>query len=152
MKNSAVQFAFGFLAIILFAGAEEMLPHFLGVGFPLLLAAVQFFAVRCTPVAMAILALAAGGAEDALSSLPTMTSVSYFLIVAVFTRWSGLPRAAAVLTYPCYQLWLLAWVSALGGGIFGRLLVSVPIGLATAAATWTALSWLAERASIDEIE
>ena len=49
-----------------------------------------------------------------LLSLPVMTSASYFLAVAALIRWSGFPRAAIVLTYPAYQLWLAAWTGGLG--------------------------------------
>ena len=76
------------------AGAEVLLPKVLGVGFPVLMTAVQFFAVRRPAVSVAMFAIAAGAMEDALSALPPVTSVSYFLGLAALVRWSGMPRAS----------------------------------------------------------
>ena len=152
MKNSLVHFLLGLITVIVFGAAEELAPKVLGVGFPFLLAAVQYAAVTRPVPAFVIFSLTAGAFEDALSSLPPMTSVSFFLATAALVRWTDLPRSAILLTFPLYQLWLALWLSGLGGGVFARILLSVPFGLA-AALVVTAILTLAERkAAIDELE
>ena len=141
---------FSLLTLVIGGALETVFPKPLGVGIPVLLVAAQFMASRQTTMSMALFAIAAGAVEDALSSLPVMTSASYFLVVAMLTRWSGLPRGTTVLTYPLYQLWLRIWVSGLQGNIFHRILVAVPIGLATAFAVSAALTWLSGKVAIDE--
>ena len=74
---------FAVLALVLGAGCEELLPKFFGVGFPVLLMVVVFLSVRFGLLLAVMLAIAAGATEDALSALTPMTSVSFFLIVAV---------------------------------------------------------------------
>lgn len=151
MKDNLLQLLFWLLVLVVGAGCEELLPKFLGVGFPILLIAVQLAASGRLPVSLAlVVAVAAGALEDALSSLPVMTTVSYLVIVVAFVRGFGFPRAAVALTYPCYQLWLSMWVGTLGGGVFGRLLLSLPIGLATAAVVGFLVFWLGGKAAIDE--
>ena len=138
------------MVLCLGASAEELLPKLLGVGFPVLLASVQVVAVR-RPIAAAMLfAIAAGGAEDALSSLPPMTSVSFFLLAMAFARRTGLPCAAALLTYPAYQVWLSAWTGGVGGGVFGRILMALPVGAATAFAAGWVLRTAERRAALGE--
>ena len=139
------------MTLVLGAGAEELLPKFLGVGFPILLTATQFFATgRGTLAATVIFAIAAGAMEDAISMLPAMTSVSFFLAVAGFARVTGLRGAATALTYPCYQLWLAVWTSGLGGGVFGRILLALPVGLGTAFAVGVTLAWIERRGAVHE--
>ena len=151
MKDNLLQLLFWLLVLVVGAGCEELLPKFLGVGFPILLIAVQLAASGRLPVSLAlVVAVAAGALEDALSSLPVMTTVSYLVIVVAFVRGFGFPRAAVALTYPFYQLWLSIWVGSLGGGVFGRLLLSLPIGLVTAAAVGFLVIWLGGKAAIDE--
>ena len=151
MKDSLLQLVFWFLVLLFGAGLEELLPKFLGVGFPVLLVVVQLAACGRMPLAETlVIAVAAGGVEDALSGLPMMTTVSYHVLVVLFVRGFGFPRAAAALTYPCYQLWLSLWAGDLGGGIFSRLLLSLPVGLLTAAAVGIAVAWLGGKAAVDE--
>ena len=149
MKNGNLHFLFAVLALVVGAAAEELLPKPAGVGFPVLLAAVQVMAVRRAPVEMSLFAIAAGAAEDAVSSLPVMTSASFCLSVAVVTRWAGFPRGMIALSYPLYQLWLRLWGVGLADNVFDRLLVSVPIGLVTALAVAAVLSWAERRVSLD---
>lgn len=149
MKNGNLHFLFAVLALVLGAAAEELLPKPAGVGFPVLLAAVQFMAVRRAPFEMALFAIAAGAAEDAVSSLPVMTSVSFCLSVAVATRWLGFPRGMIALSYPLYQFWLRLWGVGLADNIFDRLLVSVPVGVVTALAVAAVLSCTERRISLD---
>lgn len=151
MKDSLLQLVFWFLVLLFGAGCEELLPKFLGVGFPVLLVAVQLAACgRMAVEQTVVVAVAAGALEDALSGLPPMTTVSYHVLVVLFVRGFGFPRAAAALTYPCYQLWLSLWAGDLGGGIFARLLLSLPIGLLTAAVVGIAVAWLSGKAAVDE--
>jgi hypothetical protein len=151
VASDFVQFTLAVLALVFGAGLEELLPKILGVGFPLLLTASQFFATRRGALAMALFAIAAGAMEDAVSMLPAMTSVSYFLLVAVLSRYLNLPRAVTLLTYPGYQLWLYLWMEDIKGGIYSRLLVSLPVGMASAFAVWAVFSWL-ERAAASDAE
>ena len=150
MKDSLLVLAFWLVALVLGASAEELLPKFLGVGFPVLLALVGAFSVRRDAPAAALFALAAGAVEDALSSLPPMTSASAFLILAVFVRRSGLPQLAAVFAYPCYQAWLEIWTGGLGGGVFGRMLLSLPVGFLTAWTVGFLSETLSRKAAVDE--
>jgi len=151
VNDNLRQFVFGFVLLVLGAGAEEFLPKFLGVGFPVLLTAVQALAAGGGNLPMAlVLAAVAGALEDALSSLPVMASASYFILVALSVRCVGLPRLLALLTYPCYQLWLALWASGSDGGIFGRLLLSVPFGGLTALIVGTAVAWAGEKGAVNE--
>lgn len=151
MRNSLIQLLFWLLVLVIGAGLEELLPKFLGVGVPILLVATQAAGREELPAAAAVaVALAAGAFEDALSSLPMLASASYFLLVVIAVRSFGFSRAAAALTYPGYQLWLSLWMSGLGGGVFGRLLLSVPVGLLTAYAAGGLIDWLGGKAAIYE--
>jgi len=150
VRNSPLRFVFSLLALVIGAAAEECLPKLLSVGFPVLLVEAQLMASRGPLVAAAAFAMAAGALEESISSLPAMTSVSYFLAVAVLARRAELPRAAVVLSYPAYQLWLRLWVSGAGGNVFQRLLVSLPIGVATALAVGAILLWTERKAGINE--
>lgn len=151
MKTSLLQLAFGFLVLVLSAGAEEFLPKPFGVGFPFLLSAVQVLALGTGTWPFAVvIAVCAGALEDGLSALPPMTSVSYFLMCAVLVRRLGFPQAMMVLTYPCYQLWLMVWTSGLGGSVFLRFLLAFPLGFATALVVGVAVGWGRKEAAIDE--
>ena len=150
MTDDFIQLIVAVLALVFGAAFEEMLPKAMGVGFPVLLAMVHFFAFRRGVAATVLFALAAGAVEDALCALPPMTSGSYFLLSAVLVHWSRLPRAAAALTYTGYQVWLAVWLVGLGGGVFVRMLVALPIGLLTAFAVDAAMAWTWRKAAVDE--
>lgn len=150
MANEIAQLTLSLLVLVLGAGIEELAPKFLGVGFPVLLCAVIFFASRRSVSRAVVFAIAAGAVEDAISGLPAMTSVSFFLIVALLARWSGFPRFMAGFAFCGYQMWLWAWVGGLHGGVFARMLVSLPVGAATAAAAGAVLAWAAGKAAVDE--
>lgn len=150
MANSFTVLVVLLLSLVIGAGAETVLPKFLGVGFPVLMCAVQFMAVRRSAAAATLFALAAGAMEDALSSLPPATSASFFLALAAFTRWSGMPVASAILAYPAYRLWLLVWTGGPGGGIFMHVLVAVPMGIVTACVVGLVLGWTEGKAALDE--
>ena len=150
MANDLVVFVLSLAVLVLGAGAETLLPKMLGVGFPVLMTAVQFIAVRRSAVAMVLFAIAAGAMEDALCALPPATSASFFLALAAFVRWSGTPLAATLFTYPAYQAWLFVWTSSPGGGFFGRVLLALPVGIVTALAVGAALGWAERKAAVDE--
>ena len=148
MRNDLLQILFAVLVLVFGTAAEELLPKVVGIGFPVLLVAVQMLTFRFRlPVAVAF-AVAAGALEDAVSGLSPLTSVSYFLLVLTAVRALGLPRLAIVLTYPCYQLWLSVWNGGLNG--FTRILLSFPVGLLTACVVAGLLSWFMRKAAIDE--
>lgn len=150
VKNNVPDLVFAVLVLVLCACAEELLPKFLSVGFPVLFAASHHFAARRPALFTVLFAIAAGAMEDAISSLPAMTSVSSFLLTALFVRWVGFSRVTTALTFACYQVWLSVWQSALGGGVFTRLLVSVPIGLMTALSVEWVLTSLERKAAVNE--
>lgn len=150
MRNSALRLVFGVLLLVLGGAAEDLLPQVCGVGAPVLLVAALFTAQRGTRVEGLVFAVAAGAMEDALSGLPAMASVSYFLASAGLVRLVGLPRLVAALAYPGYLVWLWIWTGSIDGGIFTRLLLSVPVGFATALAVGVLCAAAERRAAIDE--
>ena len=98
MISRAVQFVLAVLVLVSGAAFEEMLPRAFGVGVPVLLAAVLSLSARQVgPFALAF-AVVAGAVEDALSALPPMTSVSYFLAAALLLRRFGSARFVPAVT------------------------------------------------------
>lgn len=150
MGNSILHLVYCVLLLVLGGAAEDLLPRVLGVGFPVLLAAALHVARCGTAFGSAAFAVAAGAFEDALGGLPPAASASYFLAAAWTVRRVGFPRTAAALAYPCYFVWLWAWTGAVGGEVFVRLLASVPVGLATAAAVGFACAAAERGAALDE--
>ena len=150
MKNNAVRLVLTVVTLVLGAAGEELLPKALGVGFPLLLGAVVYFAVRF-PVSTAILvALGAGAAEDAISGLPFFTSVSFFLLVGAAVRLTQLPYLVAPLAFPLYQVWLCLWTLDLSGSVFTRILLSIPLGVLTVAVVAAVLHHVERKAAVNE--
>ena len=139
---------FAVLALVLGAGCEELLPKFFGVGFPVLLMVVVFLSVRFGLLLAVMLAIAAGATEDALSALTPMTSVSFFLIVAVLVHRFGLPQLTAALVFPCYQLWMSVWMGGLN--VFTRILMAIPLGVLTALVVSAVLAQAIGKAAIHE--
>lgn len=150
VKNSALSLMLAVQVLVLAAAAEELLPKFFGAGIPFLLVSVLFLSMRRTGGVLTLFAIAAGSIEDSISSLPIMTSVSFFLAVAGIVRWCRLSLGAAALIYPLYQVWLGLWVSGLDGNIFHRVLVAVPIGFLTALAAGSVLFWIERKTSVGE--
>ena len=139
------------MTLVLGAAAEELFPKVLGVGFPVLLAAVPFFATK-TPIALPIVyALGSGAAEDALSSLPPLASASFFLLLAALVRWTPFRTLIFVFAYPVYQLWLSLWCAHVQGGIFGRVVMAFPLGVATCLAVFGLLSLVEDKAAAHEV-
>ena len=60
MTNEVVVLVSSVIVLVFGAGAEVLLPKVLGAGFPVLMTAVQFFAVRRPAVSAAMFAIAAG--------------------------------------------------------------------------------------------
>ena len=138
------------LVLVIGAALEELLPKTLGVGFPFLLTAVQFAAPRRSLLAVMLLAIAAGATEESISSLEPMMCVSYFVLAALVVRRLGLPLVATAITYPGFQVWLSVWTVGVGGGIFNRVLLALPIGLMTACAVGAIVDWVGRKAALDE--
>ena len=148
--SRTVQFVLSALILVSGAALEEMLPKIFGVGVPVLLASVLFLSVRQTGPSALAFAVVAGAVEDALSALPPMTSVSWFLGAALLLRRFGSAGFVPAVAYAGYQVWLSVWVSSIGGDVFKRVLLACPVAFATAFvadATWT---WLYGKAAADE--
>ena len=145
-----VQFVLAVLVLVSGAALEEMLPRIFGVGVPVLLAAVLFLSVRRVGPSALAFAVVAGAVEDALSALPPMTSVSYFLAAALLLRRFGSAWFVPAVAYAGYQVWLSVWVVRIGGDVFKRVLLACPIGLATAFVVGAAGAWLYGKAAADE--
>ena len=148
-KAEWVEFAIAAGALALGAAAEEMLPKFSGVGFPLLMMACVYFATRRGIWPMFMFAAAAGAAEDSLCGLPFATSIAFFAMAAAFVRTMDSEWVAFAL-FPLYQLWVRMWCEGLHGGVFSRFLVSIPVGVVTAFAVRQILGWLDRKGAVDE--
>ena len=150
MKKDLSQIVFALMVLVFGGALEELLPKFVGVGFPFLLMSAVFLAPRRGVVPAVLFAIAAGGCEDALSSLPFAASVSFFTLAALAARTVRFSFVVMSVAFPLYETWLWLWRGALDGGVFGRFAAAVPLGLATAAATALALFWLERAAAIQE--
>ena len=149
MKSDIVQIVLALLVLVIGGSVEELLPKLGGVGFPVLMSATVFMASRRRVLQAICFAIAAGAVEESLAGLPPVTGVSFFLVVAALARWSEFPHGALVMAYPLYQGWLRLWAEAEYGSVFYRVLLAVPIGMATAFATWAVLVWAERRAAVD---
>lgn len=150
MISDIIQFMTAVLALVLGAAAEEVLPKALGVGFPVLLAAVPFMATRLPRLEGLAFAVAAGAMEEAISALPPMSGASFFLAVAILSHRLGASATLSAVSYPIFQVWLSVWLVGIGGGVFGRLLLAFPIGFLTAFAVGGVLGWFFRKAAVDE--
>ncbi len=149
MKTEVVQFVFAALVLVFGGAAEELLPKVLGVGFPVLLSATLLVSARASAPAALLFALAAGALEDALCGLPAATGIGFFTLAALACRAPVLQLPALGLGYPLFQAWLWLWMPALNGSVFNRILLSLPLGALTAAATGLVLAWLGRKAVLD---
>lgn len=150
MKRDVSRFALALFAIVAAGAVEELCPKPAGVGVPALLSLSCAMALRRPPLEGAMFALAAGFAEDALSALPFATSALFFLLSAALLRWRKLPIVCAIPAHCAYQIWLWTWYGGrLGGGVFARVSVALPVGAATLAAAWVLLLWLDGKAAVD---
>ncbi len=147
MKRSIVQFAFVVVALVVGGALEDMLPHFGGVGVPVLLGAAVFFAVTVGAPAWVLAALAAGALEEALSAQPAATAIVFFAALALAARFLREPLVWALVAYPAYQVWLALVSDA--SGAFGRFLLSIPVGAFAVSLTFVVLSGLWRKAGAD---
>ena len=150
MIGRVVQFVLYALVLVSGAAFEELLPRVFGVGVPVLLMSALVLSVRRTGPSAFAFAVVAGAVEDILSALPPMTSVSYFLAVALLLRRLGSAWFVPAAAYAGYQVWLSIWVTSIGGDVFKRVLLACPVGLVTAFAVGVALAWLYRKAAADE--
>ena len=150
MKSDLAQLAFALLVLAFGGALEELLPHFVGVGFPILMMSAIFVAPRRGIMPAVLFAIAAGGCEDSLSGLPAAASVCFFALVALVSRTPKIAYAVMAFAHPLYEAWLWLWRGAADGGVFARMAVAVPVGLVTAPLVAAALFWLEGRASIHE--
>ena len=150
MKSDFSRILFAVFSIVLATAAEELLPKPFGVGFPVLLACALYFAMS-RPVAPAVAyALAAGAAEDAISSLPFATGSGFFAIAALaVSLLRPAPVASFLLVPPMFQLWLWIWEPSIGSGVFSRVLASVPVGAIACAATCFLMRTMERGAALD---
>lgn len=150
MIGRVVQFVLAVLVLVSGAALEELLPRVFGVGVPVLLMAVLFLSIRQAGPSALAFAVVAGAVEDALSSLPPMTSVSWFIAAALLLRRFGSAWFVPALAYAGYQVWLSIWVASIGGDVFKRVLLACPVGLATGFVFDVVLAWVFRKAAADE--
>ena len=151
MIGRIVQFVLYVLVLVPGAAFEELLPRVFGVGVPVLLMSVLSLSVRQAGPSVLAFAVVAGAVEDALSALPPMTSVSYFLVLALLLRRLGSAWFVPALAYAGYQVWLSVWVTSIGADVFKRVLLACPVGLVTAFAVEVTLVWLCRKAADERI-
>ena len=123
MKDEVVQFVFILVAIVIAAAAEELLPSFFGIGFPVLLSVVMIIASRVNVLPGVMSAVAAGAFEDALSSL------------AVF---------------PAYAVWTSMCKAGPIGDALVSLMLSLPLGAVAFVIVLLVLTWAGGKAGFDE--
>ena len=150
MKKDLSQIVFALMVLVFGGALEELLPKFVGVGFPVLLMSALFIAPRRRAVPSVLFAIAAGGCEDALSALPFAASVCFFAVAALVARTPRLSFIAMAFAHPLFEAWLWLWRGAADVGVFSRITVAAPLGLVTAPLVAAALGWLERRAAIDE--
>ena len=150
MKNELAYCLLSLLTLVFAAAGETLLPKYLGVGFPLLLSAAAVTAGRDPAPRAVVFSAAAGAFEDAISSLPAVTSVVYFIIMAMMMRRFSLSRWSVIPFYVFYQAWLAAWVHCLDGGLCNRMVLSVPVAALTLLAVWPVMAWSHGKAVPDE--
>ena len=132
MKNKISRFVLSALVLVLGAALEDMLPHFLSVGFPILMTAVVILSLRASFPAVVLFALCAAAFEDSLSMLPILTSAGFFLGMAALARFTRLGVAVLLVSCPIYQLWLTFWVPSIDVPVILRMFAALPMGIVTA--------------------
>lgn len=151
MKKDIVHLVYALTAIVACSAVEELLPQMFAVGWPVLLSAAAYCSVRRPPIEGFLFAVAAGAAEDSLSSLPVATSLSFFVGMFALLRGLKLPLVFALPAYCFYQLWLWIWLgSALDGSVMLRFMSAIPVGAVALVAVAYALEWLDGKAAMDE--
>ena len=152
MLNKRIQLAIAVLVLVFAAAGEELLPPVFGVGVPLLLAGTVATARRRPVTTAVFFAVAAGAFEDAISSLPPLTSVGFFLFAALAAGSRLTPATALFAAYPLYQLWLCVWIADTGSAASVRRNTPPPVGAATFVAVGALLFLVDRKAGVDERE
>ena len=151
MKKDFVHLVYMLIVLVVAGAMEELVPKIFNVGLPVLLSAAAYSALRRTPVEALLFALAAGGMEDSLSSLPFATSIGFFVAQFALLRLFKLPLAAAIPFFALYQFWVWMWLgSRHSGGLWLRILSSIPVGALTLALVCLAMRWLDGKAAMNE--
>lgn len=150
MKDEVVQFVFILVAIVIAAAAEELLPSFFGIGFPVLLSVVMLIASRVNVLPGVMSAVAAGAFEDALSSLPPMSSICFFTIAALVSRKAYFPRPFLLAVFPAYAVWTSMCKAGPIGDALVSLMLSLPLGAVAFVIVLLVLTWAGGKAGFDE--
>lgn len=150
VSNKRIQLIIAIMTVVVATALEELVPPFFFVGMPFLLASVMIVAPKRSAIAVVFFAVAAGSCEDAVSSLPPLTSVGFFLAAAFAVRNVPTPKVLSYIAYPLYQLYLAVWIADLNGGVFVRTFSAFFAGALAVALTTPALSWLDRKAGVDE--
>lgn len=151
MKADIVQLVFALIVLVVGAAAEELLPKFWGVGFPVLLTATLFAAVRRRrPMPGLFFSFAAGAMEDSLAGLPPPTSLVFFFLFALLARTRRYNWPSLGVAYVLYQIWLWIWVPNGVSGLWGRLFAATLLSLASALVVIPVLKILERSAALDE--
>ena len=129
MKNDLARFVLSALTLVIGAALEDMLPHFLSVGFPILITAVAVVALRADFPALIVFTIAAAAFEDGLSGLPVMTSAWFLLGVAALVRYTRWGITVLLVTCPLYQLWITIWAPSIAVPVLVRMFAALPMGL-----------------------
>jgi len=152
VANKGIEFALGLLVLVVGGALEELLFKPCGVGFPILVGFTLVVALRRSAPVAFLFAIAAGAVEDALSSLPPMTGVSFCTLAVLAVRTLQPPLSVLTLAGVAYQLWLFVWVTNLQGSVFLRFLVALPVGALTLYAVWGAVFALERATGVNEQE
>ena len=150
MKEEIVQFLFLVFSVVLAAALEELLPSCCGAGLPLTLAVVMSVAPRLNVLPGVMSAIGAGAFEDALSALPPLTSVSFFMIAALLSRKEYFPRTSLVVLFPAYALWTGMCAAGPFGDVFLRVAVSLPLGALAFLLVNPMLNFIGGKAGLDD--
>ena len=152
VKSKALKSVYALLLLVAACAAEELLPDFLRVGFPVLLSLALVYARKRTLAATILFAVAAGAMEESISALPVFTSAGYFLLASLLTRFIALDLLSALLTFPFYQLYLVIWSEADGWSFCLPALLALPLGALTYYAVLSLMTFLDKWSAVDELE
>ena len=95
-------------------------------------------------------AVAAGAFEDALSSLPPMSSICFFTIAALVSRKAYFPRPFLLAVFPAYAVWTSMCKAGPIGDALVSLMLSLPLGAVAFVIVLLVLTWAGGKAGFDE--
>jgi len=145
--SGVLAFLFQVLVLVLGGAMEALLPKPLGVGVPILLGWTLCASVRRAAPVVVVLALAAGAFEDALASLPALTSAPFFVVVALVANRLHWAPLVLLVAYPLYEVWLWA-VARVPASALG-LACALAVPMALAAVVFVAFfAWCERKAAI----